>query len=111
VKVCLLLLLGPVLLAGCATKLINIDGNGVEAAIASHKPELRKCNTKDVQGRVVVGFSIDPQGQVGKASIDQSEVANPLMESCILDVIRAIQFPVPDHGDTIHITYPFRFGA
>ena len=110
-KSILVLLIGALLFIGCATKLINIDGNGVEAAIAAHKPELRKCNVKDKQGRVVVGFSIDPKGQVGKASVEKSEVANPTMEACILDVIRAIQFPVPDQGDTIHITYPFRFGV
>ncbi len=60
---------------------------------------------------MVAAFTIDPKGQVTESSISKSDIKNPVMEECVLGVIRKTRFPETRNADTVHITYPFRFSV
>lgn len=60
-------------------------------------------------GVVRVRFVIAPTGKVSEATIAESELDHPRTESCIVDVMRSLDFPEPRGGGTVVVTYPFTF--
>lgn len=93
-----------------------IDADAIAAAIAAHKDEFRLCYEKEINaetpalaGRVSTNFVIGSTGRVTKAGIESSTLKNANTESCILNVIRRIDFPIPQGAGVVQVTYPFKF--
>ncbi|NUO52715.1 MAG: AgmX/PglI C-terminal domain-containing protein, partial [Polyangiaceae bacterium] len=61
------------------------------------------------KGRVVVNFRIDPNGSVGLARIDQSEIPHPPFVACLVRSFEALEFP-ESPGGPVSVTYPLAFG-
>jgi hypothetical protein len=74
--------------------------------------EVRKCyqaalvQNPDLQGRVVVAFTVELDGKVSQASA--AETMHPSVDACVVGVIAALIFPKPD-GAVVHLRYPFVF--
>ena len=62
-------------------------------------------------GRVVVRFVITPTGAVGASGVASSSVANPNVGACIANAVRRWQFPAPEGGGTVSVSYPFNLQA
>ena len=60
-------------------------------------------------GVVKVRFVIAPSGKVSEATITASELHHPRTESCIVDAMRSLDFPPPQGGGVVVVTYPFTF--
>lgn len=60
-------------------------------------------------GVVKVRFVIAPTGKVSEATITASELHHPRTESCIVDAMRSLDFPPPQGGGVVVVTYPFTF--
>ena len=101
-----------------------IDAGAVEAALLAHRDEFRYCYEKEVNsqklkdpnpaklaGRVGTNFVIGSSGRVTNAAVDTSTLGNREVESCILRVIKIIDFPVPRGGGIVQVAYPFKFSA
>jgi TonB family protein len=60
-------------------------------------------------GRVIVRFTIEPDGHVAGASIVASAIGDAPAERCIVDRLGGFSFPPSARG--IAVTYPFVFSS
>ena len=95
----------------------SIDRNAVAEVLLAHRDEFRYCYEKEVNadtphllGTVIPEFEIGSSGKVTQAGVRSSSLRNVNVESCILRVLKRIQFPT-SVGGAVSVTYPFRFGA
>ncbi len=85
----------------------------IRRIINRHLNEIRFCYEQaltrrpDVQGRVAVKFIIAPTGAVQTAIKASSTVGNPQLEGCIVNAVRRWNFPAPEGGGIVAVTYPF----
>lgn len=59
-------------------------------------------------GRLVVELEIGLDGHVVRTSAKESNLANPMLQTCLLTAVRRLRFPVPE-GGTVITTHPFIF--
>jgi hypothetical protein len=57
-------------------------------------------------GKIEVRFTI---GADGKVESSTASGFDPDIARCVADVIRAIEFPKPKSGGSVHVVYPFNF--
>lgn len=83
--------------------------------IRRHLNQVRSCyeqrlaSSPDLAGRVAVRFTIGATGQVSRSDVASSTLGNPQTEQCVAGVVRQIQFPAPEGGGVVQVTYPFTF--
>jgi Ca-activated chloride channel family protein len=58
-------------------------------------------------GTLTVHFTIGPDGRVAAANADGMHDAE--LETCVADVIKAIEFPRSENGGVVQVNYPFTF--
>ncbi len=85
----------------------------IRRVIRRHLNEVRYCYQKELQldrtlyGRLVVKFTIAPNGSVITSGIKQSTVGNRAVETCITQAVRRWLFPKPRDGGIVMVSYPF----
>lgn len=72
--------------------------------------EVLKTNSK-LEGKVVLDWDIDDAGSVKRAEVKTSTLKDATVESCMLDKLKAIQFPSAPAGQVMNVNYPFVFTA
>ena len=77
------------------------------AIIACYKKEVQK--TPNLEGKVVVAFTISPTGKVMAPGIKTSTLGNSAVESCIVSRLGLFRFPAPENAGAVKVTYPFLF--
>ena len=94
----------------------DIDRTVIREVIRQHLGQMRACYERVLQsgrpgvsGRVVVTFTIAPNGKVPTATLRDSELADPQAEACILSAFQAMRFPPFAGRGSITITYPLIF--
>jgi TonB family protein len=91
----------------------SLSKETIRRYIGRHIAEVRYCyesqlNTRpDLQGRVAIKFVIAPTGAVTSAVVANSDVGSPEVDSCIANTVRRINFPAPEGGGLVIVTYPF----
>jgi TonB family protein len=60
-------------------------------------------------GLIDVQFIIAPDGTVQTAAVRRSSFAQREMEKCVIDATRRLQFPKPEDGGIVVVTYPYVF--
>ena len=102
----------PRVVFGKATIRGGLDLNIVRRYVRRKLARIRHCYEKELlenpelEGALTVDFEITPQGLV------ENVEASGLQESvgeCVSETIRTIQFPIPNDGGAVHVTYPFTF--
>lgn len=95
-----------------------IDADAIEAAMLAHRDEFRRCYEKEINadhpargGRVGTNFVIGSTGRVTHASIESTSLNIEGTESCIVAVIKRIDFPIPRGAGVVQVAYPFKFNA
>jgi len=84
----------------------------IRVVIRSHIHEVKSCFERgltkqpQLQGKVIVKFTIAPSGEVPRAIVHDSTIANSDVEECILTAVRSWVFPKPQTGIQV-VTYPF----
>ncbi len=101
-------------------RLFGMQGSGfcnkgnIEAVVKQRAGALRACYEKELQlhaglsGKVAVRWSINLEGKVESASVTNSTINNPKVESCIMSVIRRMRFQAPEGGICV-VQWPFVF--
>ena len=69
----------------------------------------RVAQSRSRPRKVTVLFVIDGNGKVADALVQQTTMASEPVESCILNHVRRWQFPSPQGGGTVQVTYPYVF--
>ncbi len=73
----------------------------------AHCHEQGLAQNPTLAGRVVVRFVIGSDGIVLGSSVAESSVSVPTVSTCIADAVRRWNFPVPEGGGAVTVTYPF----
>lgn len=87
----------------------------VQEVIQSKIGEVRRCQEianrtgKAFEGKVVVNFSILPNGSLKDVSLSQEEKIDSQMRGCLLRKISAWKFQNPRGGREVEVSYPFVF--
>jgi TonB family protein len=92
-----------------------MDKELIRKVIASHRDQLRYCyelalqSAPSLAGKVALAFAVAPSGDVAAASVQQTTVGNPALETCLVSRVRTWRFPVPARSPGFRVTYPFLF--
>ncbi|MFO0609531.1 MAG: TonB family protein [Polyangiales bacterium] len=72
---------------------------------ACHEMGLRQNPSSS--GRVTVRFVVGADGSVAASDVAASTMPDPQVASCVASVVRRWQFPAPDGGGAVTVSYPF----
>ncbi len=90
-----------------------LDKEAIRAVVRSRIADVRGCynetlvNDPTAQGRLVVQFTIDPEGQVSAAAVTQNELPTDAVGRCVVEAVKRWAFPKPQGGAIVDVTYPF----
>lgn len=93
----------------------HLDREIIQRVVREHRREIRDCyqrelqRNQDLSGRIVVAFTIDPQGNVARAEISETDLNNSEVEECVARRFRRFVFPEPTTPGLVHVFYPFVF--
>ena len=83
--------------------------------IRTHTDDVRDCYDKRIKerptlhGKLIARFDIGPSGKVIGATADG--IADTLLVSCVVQVVRKWEFDKPAAGGKLRVAYPFVFKA
>ncbi len=106
-------IVGLSFLSGCATDEKN-EKEEIQKAISKMMPQIRQCrcadaaNKKKIKGQAIYTWSINSNGEVYDAKLDISDMKAPLVEKCVLEVIKKGKFSSAEEPYRM-VTYPFMF--
>ena len=90
----------------------QIDTNRVNALIRGKFPAVKNClvgaSVKRGTARVVVEFTIQPNGRPDNVSVIDSDIGGSAFKSCVTGVVRGIRFPKPKDQSVV-VQFPFVF--
>jgi TonB family protein len=83
--------------------------------VREHASEVQACwehagaQTPGVSGRVVLAWTIGPDGHPSNASVVDSTLPESMgaATACVTDAVMRWMFPVPPGQAEVHVTYPF----
>jgi len=87
----------------------------VGEVIHKHMKEVRYCyetamiRTPDLEGKLVVAFTIGRAGSVKTSAVSSSTLPDTRLNDCILSRLANWKFPQPKGGIDVAVTYPFLF--
>lgn len=102
----------PEVVPGTAEVRGSLDKELIRRIIRRHINEVKFCYEKELtrmpnlEGRVMIQFTISPTGAVAASFVQSSTMNNPTVEQCIAAAVRRWEFPKPQGGIVI-VTYPF----
>jgi hypothetical protein len=103
------------IIPGQATVRGSLDREIIRRIIRRHINEVKFCYeselTKNVNlaGRISVQFTISGAGQVLASVLQSSTMNNVRVESCVVQAVRRWEFPKPQGGGIVIVSYPFNF--
>jgi TonB family protein len=92
----------------------SVDKEVVRGVVKKHLPEVKACYERELaekpelEGRVVVRFTIGGEGRVVAAVLETSTLGTPRAENCMVAAVRGWEFPKPASGEAV-VSYPFAF--
>lgn len=90
-----------------------LDKDVIRDIVRANLDGIRDCYNEGLQkdpqlaGRVAIKFVIGPEGLVGSAVIEESNLPDASVAQCIAGVVGRMQFPKPRGGGNVIVTYPF----
>jgi len=106
---------GPDIMIGTASVTGTLDKEIIRREVRRHMNEVRYCYDQglvrkpELQGRLVVRFTIAPTGRVLAAAPQSSTLMMASVESCVVQAVQRWQFPQPAGGGLAMVSYPFLF--
>jgi TonB family protein len=91
----------------------SLDKELVRLIVYRHLGEVRRCEglQQRLPGKVAVKFVIAPTGAVATAKVAETSVKNAELETCIVNRVKTWQFPMPDGGGVVIVTWPFELDS
>jgi TonB family protein len=91
----------------------SLDKEIIRRIIRRHINEVKFCYEKELtrqanlMGRVMIQFTIAGTGNVIASIVQSSTMNSPPVEQCIAAAVRRWEFPKPQGGGIVVVTYPF----
>ena len=89
----------------------------IDEVIKRKLAQIRFCYQRQLQhepdlaGSLVVSFTIAGDGSVSRAGIKRDGLGSGEVAACVVDRFEQMQFPRPNGGGLVMVTYPFAFAA
>ncbi len=93
----------------------GLDIELVRRVIRQHQAEYRYCYERrlnvnhDLEGKIVVKFTIGGTGNILAAAVEEDTSGDGEVGSCIVEHVRQWTFPAPAGGGMVIVRYPFVF--
>ena len=103
----------PAVTLGRAEVTGHLDSEIIRRVIRRHRRGMQACYERQlrsdptIEGRLVVRFTITPDGDVAIAIITENDTSDSDLGDCVLAELRRMTFPESD--TSIEVTYPFLF--
>lgn len=103
----------PIALVQEASVESGLDRDQIAAVINKNLGQVRFCYEQGLQGdpnlhgRVAVAFTIGGNGLVRTASLEKPTMQSKIIEDCIVMRLKTWQFPLPQGGVDVKVSYPF----
>jgi hypothetical protein len=103
----------PDVVPGTAEVRGSLDKEIIRRIIRRHLNEVKFCYERELvknaglSGRVMIQFTISGTGAVVASAVQSSTMNNPTVEMCIAQSVRRWEFPKPQGGGIVVVTYPF----
>lgn len=89
----------------------------IAAVVKAHRQQARDCYEKalkqvpGLKGDLVIHFTLKPNGKVKEATLnrERSTITEPSVVSCVIDVIKSLEYPRSSKGFESSVNYPFNF--
>jgi hypothetical protein len=104
----------PDVLPGIVSSHGSLDKEIIRRIVRRHVNEVRYCYEQalprrpELAGRLVVGFTIAPNGHVVTSVLQTSSMSDVGVESCVVAAVRRWEFPQPAGGGLVMVSYPFQ---
>jgi hypothetical protein len=92
------------------------SADDINRVIKSRAGVFRACYQKELNrtpklpgGKIIVAFTIAPEGHVSRAATKSSTLNNAEVEKCVVTTIQRLKFPAAKAP--AHVTYPFVFAS
>lgn len=91
----------------------SLDKEIIRRIVRRHLNEVKFCYEEELTrhpalaGRIVVQFMIARNGQVLSSLLQSSSMKNAAVERCTVQAVRRWEFPAPQGGGLVTVTYPF----
>jgi TonB family protein len=105
---------GPDIIPGIATSRGALDKEIIRRIVRRNINQVRYCYDQaltrqpTLAGRVVVQFTIAGNGTVIASLLGNSTLGAPAVESCIVQAVKRWEFPKPEGGGLVMVSYPFQ---
>lgn len=107
----------PAITPGICNVRGSLDKEIVRRVVRLHMNEVKYCYDKQLvknaalEGRIAVQFVISPAGQVLSSVLQSTTMADLHVEKCVVDAVKRWEFPKPQGGGIVIVSYPFSFVA
>ncbi|MFN7147327.1 MAG: TonB family protein, partial [Myxococcota bacterium] len=86
----------------------------IDEVIRKHMKDVRACwvdaRTRAPDGgTITVKFTIGADGAVTDARIKATTIPDARFQACVVEEFRTFQFPAPEGGGVVIVSYPFVF--
>jgi hypothetical protein len=85
----------------------------IDSVVSANQHRIKDCFQRglqtdpDISGWVQVKMVIGTTGTVTKSEVQNTTLNHAETEACMLDVVKSLQFPEPEGGGIVIVTYPF----
>lgn len=101
-------------------KVTPARGDGLERSVIMQEirraqPRIKACYEMGLQaksglgGKLSVAFKIGPDGHVVSSTAQEDSLEHEQTTRCILDVVNRMEFPPPEGGGFVNVTFPWIF--
>lgn len=93
----------------------SLDKNIIRRVINKNMAKVKYCYEKSLQknplleGKIVVNFTIAPDGTVTAVTAKETTLGDADTETCIMKVVQSMLFPKPVGGGAVIVNYPYVF--
>jgi len=92
----------------------DVDREALTRYVRSRTRAIQACYEKELKrnpslkGKIVIRFSIMPNGRTGEIDIEENSLGNEAVASCIRTIVRSWNFPFKPDSE-VPVSYPFLF--
>jgi len=94
----------------------GLEKTVIVESIAKNISEISACYSNELKkskgpfsGSILTKFTIEADGLVKSAVAEDSSLQNEAVKTCVINVLKRIQFPKPAGGGVVEVNYPFAF--
>jgi TonB family protein len=92
----------------------SLEGADIARVVKGRISSIKECYERELKrnpqlaGKIVVRFTIDEEGKVTNAALEENTVSDKSVGACVVSRFERFRFPKPE-GGSVTVSYPFIF--